>query len=304
MKKLYFVLSLVLLSSSLAFAEENQSVVLKKTAPKSLSFSSDAQWISGIGKVDTAGLAASSSFSRFNLGTKYIFSEIAYVTASFPFGFFHSSSNYSALGSNFSQMSSTEFITDRVKLGIDGKLFEDTMLGQISWNGMVYLPTIYGKAPYNNRFYNHMDISVGLSNLYHVSHLPAYLLSSFSYISKFSSTYNQEQKDYGDEFSGSLGGSYNVTSSINTSLRFQGSYVKPAVSVINKISMPTKSSAMAVHVVPGFSIPVDNNFSIRGVSRVLLYRSKIDNQDTGEMWGNFEDEGTLSILIGARLGIL
>ena len=305
MKKLYLFLFVLVFSAFFAFAEEKTETVhvLKKTSPKLLSVTTDFQWVSGINQLDTPGISSSSMFGKVHVGAKYIFSEIAYFTANFPFGFFYTEGNYSALGANPSQ-SVTNFVTDRVKVGVEGKLFRETMLGEISWNSQAYLPTIFGTVPSRNRFYNHTDLSVGLSNSYRFSKLPLFALGSFSYITKFSSVYQKEEKDYGDEFSASFGAAYSITPKLTPVLRFQGSYVMPSETIINKISIPATGSALAVHAVPGFSIPLDNNISIRGHSRVLLYRTQVDNQDSGELWGNFEDESRLSILLGIRFGIL
>ncbi len=298
------VLGCLIMIPSVRAEEATEVAVLKESATKALSVTTDFQWISGINRITTPSYTTSSSYARFHIGAGYRLSEWAKLSSDFPFGLLQVQTDMKALSPSTSKVAQTQLVTDRVKLGIEGKLFPQTHIGEVSWNSKVALPTILGKVDYDNRFYNHVAWSVGLSDIYHLSQVPAYALGSFSYITKFSTIYKREERDYGDEYAMTLGAGYRVYPKIHTLLQLQGSYVQPYSSEIYGVTMKSKSGAMAAHVVPSISLPLRNNFSVRGQSRILLHRSKIDGKDTGDLWGSFEDSSEYSFQLGVRLGVL
>lgn len=306
MKKVLFVV-LMMCAFSGAYAQEAQKTqILKKGTAKKLSVTTDLQWISRANETRGSLVSSSTQLGRLHLGAKYIFSDISNFTLNFPIAMSWTKNDFSLLAPGASQMTTTRMMTDRLKLAIEGKLFRETALGEVSWNSSVYLPTILGKVDFQNRFYNHTALTVGLSNMYHVMNSSAFALGSFSYILKFPTTYQQEERDYGDEVAMSVGAGYSVTSNIHPMVKFQTSYARPFKTTLNQtLVVPNEvtTGAIALHAAPGFSIALGDNLSLRGASRILLYRTKIAGVDSGALWGNFEDESKLSVLLGIRVGL-
>lgn len=298
------VLSGLILIPSLKAEEAQEVAVLKESAVKTLSVTTDFQWISGMNRITTPSYTTSSSFARFHVGAGVRLSDWARVNGDFPFGLLQVQTDLKALGPSTSKTAQTQLVTDRVKVGLEGKLFPDSQIGEISWNSRVALPTILGKVDYDNRFYNHTAWSVGLSDIYHFSELPVYALGSFSYITKFSTIYKREERDYGDEYAMAFGAGYRLAPKIHAIVQLQGSHVQPYTSKIMNMTMKSPSGATAVHVVPSISLPLRNNLSIRGQSRILLHRTQIDRNDSGDLWGSFEDSSEYSFQLGVRLGVI
>ncbi|MBI3017513.1 MAG: hypothetical protein HYY62_05940 [Deltaproteobacteria bacterium] len=300
MKKIFFIVFGMLIFSG-AWAGEGSPTQAKK-----LSLTTDFQWISGANEVKGSLVDSSTQLGRLHLGAKYVFSDISHFTANFPIAMSWTKNNYSILSPVASQLTTTRVMSDRLKLGIEGKLFRETAFGEVSWNSAVYLPTILGKVDFQNRFYNHTALTVGLSNIHYFANSPAFALGSFSYITKFPTTYQKEERDYGDEFAMTVGAGYRIARSIHPMVKFQASYVKPFKTTLGEMFVlpnETTSAAVALHAMPGFSVSLNDNLALRGVSRILLYRSKIEGQDSGAQWGNFEDESKISVLLGVRLGL-
>lgn len=295
MKKVFFIV-LGLLVFSMASAEE----------AKKLSLTTDFQWITGANEIKGSLVQSSTQLGRVHLGAKYIFSDISHFTLNFPIAVSWTKNDYGLLAPGASSLTTTRVLTDRLRLGIEGKLFRETAFGEVSWNSGVYLPTILGKVEFQNRFYNHTALTVGLSNMYHFARSSAFALGSFSYITKFPTTYQKEERDYGDEYAMTVGAGYSITRNIHPMVKLQTSYARPFKTTINEmIVVPNEvtSGAVAMHAMPGFSISLNDNLALRGVSRILLYRTKIEGEDSGALWGNFEDESKISVLLGVRLGL-
>ena len=295
MKKIFFVVFGMLVFSG-SWAQE----------PKKLSLTTDFQWIDGANEIKGSMIESSTQLGRLHVGAKYIFSDISHFTANFPIAMSWTKNDYRVLAPSASQVTTSRVMTDRLRLGIEGKLFRETALGEVSWNSGVYLPTILGKVDFQNRFYNHTALTVGLSNIYNFPHSPAFALGSFSYITKFPATYQNEERDYGDEVAMTMGAGYRIAKTIHPMVKFQASYAKPFKTTVGEtfvLPNETTSSAVALHAMPGFSISLNDNLAIRSVSRILLYRSKIEEEDSGALWGNFEDESKISVLLGVRLGL-
>ena len=295
MKKVFFIVIGILVFSG-AWAKE----------PKKLSLTTDFQWIYGANEIKGSLVQSSTQLGRLHLGAKYVFSDISHFTANFPIAMAWTKNDFRILGPSASELSTTRVISDRLKLGIEGKLFRQTALGEVSWNSSVYLIKILGKIDFQNRFYNHTALTVGLSNIYYFPQSPAFALGSFTYITKFPATYQSEERDYGDEVSMAMGAGYRVWRHIHPLVKFQASYAKPFKTTLGEtLVLPNEitSAALALHAMPGFSISLNDNLSIRSVSRILLYRTKIEGEDSGALWGNFEDESKISVLLGVRVGL-
>ena len=295
MKKIFFIV-LGMLVSSLASAGE----------AKKLSLTTDFQWIYGANEVKGSLVDSSTQLGRLHLGAKFLFSDISNFTLNFPIAMSWTKNDFGLLAPSSSGFTTTRVMTDRLKLGIEGKLFRETAFGEVSWNSSVYLPTILGKVDFQNRFYNHTALTVGLSNIYYFVNSPAFALGSFSYITKFPTTYQREERDYGDEYAMTVGAGYRIARSIHPMVKFQASYAKPFKTTLGEtlvLHNEMTSAAVALHAMPGFSISLNENLAIRSVSRILLYRSKIQGEDSGAQWGNFEDESKISVLLGVRLGL-
>ena len=168
---------------------------------KKLSLTTDFQWIYGANEVKGSLVDSSTQLGRLHLGAKFLFSDISNFTLNFPIAMSWTKNDFGLLAPSSSGFTTTRVMTDRLKLGIEGKLFRETAFGEVSWNSSVYLPTILGKVDFQNRFYNHTALTVGLSNIYYFVNSPAFALGSFSYITKFPTTYQREERDYGDEYS-------------------------------------------------------------------------------------------------------
>ncbi len=306
MKKVFFIVLGMFIFSG-AWAQEAQKThVLKKEPAKKLSLTTDFQWIYGANESKGSLVESSTQLGRLHLGAKYVFSDISFFTANFPIAMSWTQNDYRLLAPSSSQSTKSRVMSDRLRLGIEGKLFRETALGEVSWNSSVYLPTILGKVDFQNRFYNHTALTVGLSNIYYFPHTPAFALGSFTYITKFPTTYQNEERDYGDEYAMTVGAGYRIARSIHPLVKFQASYAKPFKTTLGEtLVLPNEitSSAVALHAMPGFSISLNDNLAIRSISRILLYRSKIEGQDSGALWGNFEDESKISVLLGVRFGL-
>ncbi|OGQ17339.1 MAG: hypothetical protein A3B70_03070 [Deltaproteobacteria bacterium RIFCSPHIGHO2_02_FULL_40_11] len=291
----------------LANAEEatQSGTLIQKPQPgvKRTSVITDFQWIRDLNKIQMQGYKSATQYAKFHVKGTYKFSDITNVSLNIPFGFFYQQDDYSGLGQR--QVTKMNWILDRVKASLDAKLFPDTLLGDISWNVKLNTPTILGSIARSQRFYNHTDLSLGLTNFLRVQSLPLFVLGSFSWIKKFDAKYQEEVRRYGDEFSGSFGLGYSVHSKIHPNCSLQYSYVGPMETRQFGMVSKTDSGAQAVHVVPALSIPLTYNFSINGIARVLLYRSEVTGlPNATPLWGSFEDEGDLSITLGARLGLM
>ncbi|MBI4040793.1 MAG: hypothetical protein HY390_02880 [Deltaproteobacteria bacterium] len=267
-----------------------------------LSATVDFQWIQGIQKIESPQWKAETQYGKVHVGMQYLFSDITRFALDVPFGLLYSMADYS--GVNGKKMSTAYWILDRIRGRVDATVFPETTLGEISWNAQVFIPSMMGNFSREQQFYNHWAIGAGLQNLYWHPSVPLFVRGALSYLYKAESSYQNESRTYGDEVSGSLGVGYSVHSQIHPMVSFQASYVNPLEQKMPNASYTTEKGAYAFHVVPVLSIPITYNLTVHGISRVLVYRSKISKMaTTSSLWGNFEDEGTLSVMLGVRLGL-
>lgn len=290
-------------SSSLVFAQDH-TLTTPFFHKNDLSLSIDTQWIDGIRELKTAAIESSSNLTQFFLGAEYVFSELSSVRVRFPLVFHQFTAKYNFPGLTSSSYRSQNWYTDRLRAGIEGKLFLETLLGQISWYTTGYFPTMDGYQTVEHHFFNHTDLRLGLKNMYPFPKSQAFILGDTSYIIKFTKKYGAEKRDYGDEVFNSLGMGYVISSAITPVVQLQYSYVFPLKKTIANIEKKSEKGASAVHLSPSFSIPIQKNVVIRTNSRILLHRDKINGKDAAYLWGNFEDEGDFTIQVGLRIGIL
>lgn len=309
MKKLLLVI-VVVVSGSVSPLFAQQGTLTKEGAPKSfnskksLSMTFDTQWINGIREFKVNAARSSSNMTRFYLGAQYIFSDITTFTVRFPVVFHQYDATYNFPGLASANYSSRDWYTDRLQAGIDGKLFLRTAVGQVSWFAIAYFPTMTGYQTAEPLFYNHTALKLGFKNLYSFMNNQTYVLGSTSYTMKFKKEYKAETRDYGDEISASLGVGHLFSPKISPLIQLQYAYVFPLEKKSGNMEKMSQGGASALHLVPSLVFPLTENFSIRSLSKILLYRDKINKQDAGYLWGNFEDEGDFSIQLGVRVGIL
>lgn len=286
-----------------AFAENATTVA---TAPqknkKDLSLSVDTQWINGVRTFKSQAIDSSSDLIRVHVGGEYIFSDISTVHLRLPIVFDRYTAKYTVPGGTVSYSSKKVYV-DRLRTGIDGKLFLDTALGQVSWFAHGYLPTMMGFKNRDYEFNNYMALFLGIKTIQPILDQKALWLSSVGYGIKFEKTFQGETINPGDEISVMMGLGYLITPKISPVVQVQLSHIFPEERKVGSLEIDSKKSLSAIHVVPNLSYSITENLALRANAKVLLFRTKVRGMDTGYLWRNFEDEGDLSAQLGIRLGI-